>query len=51
MINVQKQVQDIIKIAKETNTIIMEIKGMILKASKNHQIMNATNIFSISEDL
>ena len=36
MIDIQKQVQDIIKLAEETNTTIMEMKGTILKASNNH---------------
>ena len=36
MIDVQKQVQDMMKIVKETNTMIMEIKGTILKASINN---------------
>ena len=40
-----------IKMAEEMNTIITEIEGMILKASKNNRIMNATNILGISEDL
>ena len=51
MIDIQKQVQDIIKLAEETNTTITEIEEMILKASNNHQTLNTTNIFSISEDL
>ena len=40
-----------IKIAGETNIIIMEIKEMILKASINNQIMNTMNILGILEDL
>jgi len=36
MIDVQKQVQDMIKIAKETNTMITEVEGTILKASINN---------------
>jgi len=51
MIDVQKQVKDIMKMAEETNTTIMEMEGMILKSSKNNQIMNTTNILGISEDL
>jgi len=50
-INVQKQVQDIMKLAEKTNTTITEIEGTILKASNNHWTLNAANIFSISEDL
>jgi len=48
MINVQKQVQNIIKLAEKTNLIIIEIEGTILKASNNYQTLNAVNIFSIS---
>ena len=51
MIDIQKQVQDIITLAEETNTTIMEMKGTILKASNNHWILNTANIFSISENL
>jgi len=36
MIDVQKQVWDMMKIVEETNTMIMEIKGTILKASINN---------------
>jgi len=48
---VQKQVKDMMKIAEKTNTTIMEMEEMILKASKNNQIMNTTNILGISKDL
>jgi len=51
MINVQKEVWNIMKIAEETNTTVMEIKETILKASINNQTINATNILGISEDL
>jgi len=51
MIDVQRQVKDIMKMAEETNTIITEIEGNILKASVNNWIMNAMNILGISEDL
>ena len=40
-----------IKTVEETNTIIVEIEGTILKASINNQTMNAMNILGISEDL
>jgi len=39
------------KIAEETNITITEMKEMILKASINNRITNATNILGISEDL
>jgi len=51
MIDVQKQIKDMMKMAEEINTMITKIEGIILKASKNNQIMNATNILGISEDL
>ena len=51
MIDVQRQVKDIMKMAKEINTMITEIEETILKASNNNWIMNVTNILSISEDL
>ena len=51
MIDIQKQVQDIIKIAKETNMMITEMEEIILKASINNRIMNTTKILGISEDL
>ena len=51
MIDVQKQVQEIIKMAEEANTMIVEMEGTILKASINNRIMNAPNILEILEDL
>jgi len=51
MIDVQRQVKDIIKTVGETNTTITEMKENVLKASVNNQIMNTTNILSISENL
>ena len=51
MIDVQRQVKDIMKIAEEMNITIMEMEGIILKASINHRTMNVTNILGISEDL
>jgi len=39
------------KIAAETNMIITEIEDSILKASINNQVINATNIAGVSEDL
>jgi len=37
--------------AEETNTIITEMKEMILKLGKNNQIINTTNILGILEDI
>ena len=44
-------VKDLKKIAEETNTMIMEMEGMILTASINNRIVNTTNITQILEDL
>ena len=51
MIDVQRQVRDIMKMAEEVNTTITEMEETILKASINNRIMNTTNILRISEDL
>jgi len=51
IVDVQKQVQDMMKIAKEANMIIIKIEGTILKTSINNWITNITNILGISEDL
>jgi len=51
MINVQRMVKDLKKIAEETNMTITEIEGTILTASINNQMVNTTNITQISEDL
>ena len=44
MINVQRMVKDMKKIAEETNTTMAEMEGMILMASINNRTLNATNI-------
>ena len=51
MIDVQKQVRDMMKIAEETNTTITEMEGTILKAGINNQTINTMNILGILEDL
>ena len=51
MINVQKQVKDMMKIVEETNMIITEMKSTILKASTNNQVIKTMNITGVSEDL
>jgi len=51
MIDVQKQVRNMMKIVAETNTTIMEMEDTILKASTNNWVINATNITGVSEDL
>ena len=40
-----------IKIVEETNMMITEMEGTILKASINNQTMNVINILRILEDL
>jgi len=51
MIDVQKQIKDIMKIMAETNTIITKMEDSILKASINNGVINATNITGVLEDL
>jgi len=51
MINMQKQIKDILKIAAETNMTITEMEDSILKASINNQVINTTNIAEVLEDL
>jgi len=51
MIDVQRMLKDMKKIAEETSTTVTEIEGTILMASVNNQTMNAMNITQIAEDL
>jgi len=51
MIDVQRMLKDMKKIAEETSTIVTEMEGTILMASVNNRTMNATNITQIAEDL
>ena len=51
MINVQRMMKDMKKIAEETNTTMTEMEGMILMASINNRTLNAINITQILEDL
>ena len=51
MIDVQRIVKNIKKMAEEANTMIMEMEGSILMASINNRTTNAMNITQISEDL
>jgi len=51
MIDVQKMLEDMKKIAEETSTTITEMEGTILMASVNNRTINATNITQIAEDL
>ena len=51
MIDVQRMLKDMKKIAEETSTTVTEMEGMILLASINNHTINATNITQIAEDL
>jgi len=51
MIEVQRMLKNIKKIAEETSMTVMEMEGTILTASINNQTMNTTNIMQITEDL
>jgi len=51
MIDVQRMLKDMKKIAKETSMTVTEMEGTILTASVNNQTMNMTNITQIAEDL
>jgi len=51
MIDVQRMVKDIKRLAEETNTMIIKVEGSVLIASINNKVMNTTNITQILEDL
>jgi len=51
MIDVQRMLKNMKKIAEETSTTVMEMEETILTASINNQTMNTTNIMQITEDL
>ena len=51
MIDVQKMVKDMKKIAEVANTIVTEMEGSILIASINNQTTNTINILEILENL
>ena len=51
MINAQRMMKNIKKVAEKANITITEMKGSILSASINNQMMNATNSSEISKDL
>ena len=51
MIDVQRMVKDIKKLAEEANTTITEVEESILIASINNRTTNVMNIAQISEDL
>ena len=51
MIDMQRQVKDMMKIVTETNMTITEMEDTILKASINNWVINVMNITGVSEDL
>ena len=51
MIDIQRMVKDIKKLAEEANTTLTEIEGTVLTVSINNRIINTANITQISEDL
>jgi len=51
MIDVQRVMKDMKKLAEETSMTVVKMKGMILTASINNRTTNATNITQIVEDL
>jgi len=51
MINVQRIMKDIKKLAEETGTTVVEMEGTILTASINNQTTNTMNITQMAEDL
>ena len=51
MIDIQRIVKNIKKIAEEANITIIEVEELVLAANINNRTINATNIAQISEDL
>ena len=51
MIDIQRMMKDIKKLAEEANTMITEMEGTVLTASISNRVMNVTNITQISKDL
>jgi len=51
MIDVQRIMKDMKKLAEETSMTVVEIEGMILATSINNQTTNATNMTQMAEDL
>jgi len=51
MIDVQRAIKDMKKLAEEAGTTIAELEGTILTASINNRTMNATDITQIAEDI
>ena len=51
MINVQRIIKDMKRLAEETSTTVTEMEETIMMASINNQTTNATNITQMVEDL
>ena len=51
MIDVQRIIKDMKKVAREVNITVIEIEGSILATSIDNWTMNTMNIAGISEDL
>jgi len=51
MIDVQRMMKDMKKMAEETSMIVTEMEGTILMASINSRTTNAMNITQMAEDL
>ena len=51
MINVQRAMKDMKKLAEEAGTTIAEMEGIILTASINNRTINVTDIIQMAEDL
>ena len=51
MIDIQRVIKDMKKLAKEAGTTVAEMEGVILTASIDNRTTNATNITQMAEDL
>jgi len=51
MIDIQRMIKNIKKLARKANTTVTEMEGSILAASIDNWMTNAINIAGISEDL
>jgi len=51
MIDIQRIMKDMKKLAEEISTTVVEMEGTILMASINNRTTNATNITQMVEDL
>ena len=51
MIDIQRILKDMKKIAEETSMTVAEMEGTILSASTNNQTINTTNLTQIADDL